>query len=284
MAQTFCGKTCTDCVHKEALNCPGCRVGPGRSIHGECDMAQCCRSRGHETCETCNIHVRCGKYIRREQAPLDRLKRMNAEQERIAETARATPQIARWMRILLWLVIPSEIGGLLTNQTISNLLPGFYIPGMILMFGSSIAYCAVLFVISKLEERYRKAGIFMLIGIVISAVANLAGDMQAVALLFGIPAIVISLMSAYQELHAHSDVMADVDRHISESWLTLWKFHLIVYGLLYGSVILMILSVLLGIVALIGGALGTLIVGVVKLILLNQSSKHAKIFTVMAQE
>jgi hypothetical protein len=48
MAETYCGKTCTSCIQKEALNCPGCKVGPGRQYSGECALAKCCRNKKHQ--------------------------------------------------------------------------------------------------------------------------------------------------------------------------------------------------------------------------------------------
>ena len=101
--------------------------------------------------------MRCDKYARREFAPEDRrrrLKRLNSEQERVGEVAEFTPMIARWMRILLWLVIPNMIGSLLTNNTIRQLLsPVLYVPGLILQLASNIGYCFVLFSMSQLVDR-----------------------------------------------------------------------------------------------------------------------------------
>lgn len=36
MAQNYCGNDCTVCERKEGLNCPGCKVGPGRTYGGDC--------------------------------------------------------------------------------------------------------------------------------------------------------------------------------------------------------------------------------------------------------
>ena len=51
--ETVCGKSCEACAWKEPLNCSGCREDMGRPFSGPCDIAACCREKGHQRCETC---------------------------------------------------------------------------------------------------------------------------------------------------------------------------------------------------------------------------------------
>ena len=91
MAETYCGKTCSECAMKEELNCPGCKLEPGRPITGDCALARCCREKGHNTCDTCNIHGNCNTYYIRHQMPQRRQKDRKLEQERQAAIARKAP-------------------------------------------------------------------------------------------------------------------------------------------------------------------------------------------------
>lgn len=285
MAETFCGKSCADCLTKKELNCPGCRFGPGRSISGECDLAQCCRSRGHETCGSCSFKVRCGKYMRKEKAPDDRLRRMNAEKERIAENARRAPTVARWMSVLFWLVIPSLIGSLFTSDTTQNWIPGFYIPALLLQYGSSIIYGVVLLMLSKLENGYRTAGILMLISPIVSILMLFIGSMDAAATLFifTIPMLIVQLIAIYLEFHAHADIMSDMDDNLSNLWLGLWKWTIGMYALTFGSLIVMVINPVLGVIAMLAGLVGTVGVGIIKEVLLFKSARAAKQYAIIMQ-
>ena len=289
MGETYCGKSCLDCVSKEALNCPGCRLGPGNAVQGDCDLAHCCRSRGNGSCYDCNFKIRCDKYAKRESAPDDRqrrLKRRNAEQDRVGEVAEFTPMIARLMRILLWLTIPNAIASVFTNATMRPILPIFYVPGVILQFASNIGYCFVLFAMSQLEDRYRKAGICVLIGIGISLLTSLTAGVPGVAFLYSVlllPSVILTFISAYQECIAHSEMMAEVDVYVSNKWVMLWKAYLIVYSLMYGSIILLILEPVLGLIAAVVGSIGIVIVSIAKLVLLHQSANQAEVYSVMAK-
>ena len=290
MGETYCGKSCLDCVSKEALNCPGCRLGPGKAGQNDCDLAQCCRTRGHSSCLDCNFKIRCDKYARREFAPEDRrrrLKRRNAEQDRVGEVAKFTPMIARWMRILLWLVVPSTIASVFTNDTMRQILPILYIPGTILQFASNLVYCFVLFAMSQLENRYRKAGICTLIGVGISLLNTLCAGVPGVASLYSVlllPSIILTFVTVYQECFAHSEMMAEVDIYVSNKWVMLWKAYLIGYLLVFGSIILLILNPVIGLIAMVVGAIGIVIASIAKLVLLHQSAKQAEVYTVMANK
>ena len=87
MAETYCGKTCSECRSKEELNCPGCKYGPGREIHGDCKLARCCRTKGHEVCDTCSHYTTCGTFRGRARIPEDRISSLKREADRKARLA-----------------------------------------------------------------------------------------------------------------------------------------------------------------------------------------------------
>ena len=79
MSETYCGKNCVECTQKDALNCPGCKTGPGRQFGGDCELAICVRSKGHETCETCGFKGNCGTLRGRDHIPDYRIRKIEAE-------------------------------------------------------------------------------------------------------------------------------------------------------------------------------------------------------------
>ncbi|MBQ8400958.1 MAG: hypothetical protein IJX14_03420 [Clostridia bacterium] len=45
--KNYCGKDCVSCAVREAENCLGCRH---IADFGECEIASCCKDKGHESC------------------------------------------------------------------------------------------------------------------------------------------------------------------------------------------------------------------------------------------
>lgn len=79
MNETTCGKNCLECTYKEALNCPGCKAGPGKTYGCTCELAKCCQDKGHETCQTCGHLPTCRTYQGRYRIPEYRQQRAQAE-------------------------------------------------------------------------------------------------------------------------------------------------------------------------------------------------------------
>ena len=102
MARTYCGKSCDECSYKEELSCPGCLAGPGKPFYAECDLAQCCQIKCHESCETCSIQPHCGKLRGKERIPEQRIRNRQAEAEHLASVRSRTPVLAKWLWLLLW--------------------------------------------------------------------------------------------------------------------------------------------------------------------------------------
>ena len=75
MEGTYCGKLCEECQYKEMLQCPGCKEGPGKAWNCECELAKCCRDKGHQNCTTCSYSTSCGKLRGRNNEPEQRLRK-----------------------------------------------------------------------------------------------------------------------------------------------------------------------------------------------------------------
>lgn len=54
MIQSRCGLLCAECTYKEPCNCKGCMEQDGKMFWGECPVASCCQSKGHEHCGQCD--------------------------------------------------------------------------------------------------------------------------------------------------------------------------------------------------------------------------------------
>ena len=100
MAETYCGKNCSECSKKEQLNCSGCKAGPGRQFGGDCELAKCIRSKGHESCDTCSFKGNCGTYRNRDSMPDYRIRKIEAEEMRKAAIAKRAPMLGKWLWII----------------------------------------------------------------------------------------------------------------------------------------------------------------------------------------
>ena len=82
MHETYCGKTCADCAEREQLNCPGCRMGPGRAGSGDCSISRCSVSKGHHACDFCDNKDVCRNRRSSVNAPKERLRKIQQELDR----------------------------------------------------------------------------------------------------------------------------------------------------------------------------------------------------------
>lgn len=276
MAETYCGKNCAECTRKESLICPGCKAGPGRQFGGDCELAKCVRDKGHETCETCIFKGNCGTLRNRDFIPDYRIKRLEAEERRKAAIARKAPVLGKWLWIIFWLIIPGTIGSLMANKTVVELIPALSIPGQLLNAITSVTYGAILLKLGSQDDSYRTAGICGLIAGLSSvgaAVINGAAEGATWILLFTIPAAIVALVGEYHEYMAHAAVLRDVDYALSENWETLWKWYIGLFAAMIGSIIVMLIIPILGAIAILAAAVGTVIVSIQKLVYLYRTAK-----------
>ena len=276
MAETYCGKSCEECTKKEQLNCSGCKTGPGRQFGGDCELAKCVRDKGHETCETCGFKGNCGTLRSRESMPDYRIRKIESEKMRMAAIAKRAPVLGKWLWIIFWLIIPSTIGSIMAHETTAKILPGLFMPGQIINAICSLTYGAILLKLGSEEDRYRTAGICALIAGASSALAamiNGGSEGATWILIFTIPAAIVAIVGEYNEYMAHSAVLSGVDNELSEKWEVLWKWYIGLFLGMLGCIIVMLIIPILGAIAILGCAIGTVVVSILKLVYLYRTAK-----------
>lgn len=172
-----------------------------------------------------------------------------------------------WLWILFWLIIPSTIGNLMTKTKSSS----WILAGSILVGLTSLAYCLILLRLSTVEKDYRKAGIFYLIIVGVSALSGLGGT--TLTAILALPLAIVSLLSQYFEMSSHAYVLTGVDINLSDAWTLLWKWTIGVYCGLLAGVILVVLIPILGLIVTLVALIGLLIVSIVKLVLLFRTAR-----------
>lgn len=276
MAETLCGKSCDECNKKEQLNCSGCKTGPGRQFGGDCEIAKCIRSKGHESCDTCSFKANCGTLRSRESMPDYRIRKIEAEEMRKAVIAKRAPILGKWLWIIFWLIIPSSIGSFMSHETIAKIMPGLLLPGQIINAICSLTYGAILIKLGSEEDRYRTAGICALIAGASSTAAAIVNGVSEGAtwiLIFTLPAAIIALFGEYNEYMAHSIVLTGVDNDLAESWELLWKWYIGLFLGMFGCILAMLIAPILGAIAIFGCAIGIVVVSIKKLVYLYRTAK-----------
>lgn len=264
MAQTYCGKDCGSCQWKEQLACEGCKEGPGQPVFGDCELASCCRSGRHDTCDTCMDRGFCRLLEGKTSIPERRLKKRERDAEQHRRMVAKAPKLVRYLSVLFWLVVPVNVASLL--ELAGRALPVLGMVGEVLGFACELLYGIVLLLLAFAEPRYRTAGI---LAFAVQAVRllGLIPD-ESVQTILLLPQIGLTPVCQYYELTAHSVLLTGVENDLAGKFQTLWKWYVGSYGAVFGGTILMLLIPGLGLLVLLAAMVAILVVGIVKLVYL----------------
>ena len=279
MSETYCGKSCAECLQKEQLACPGCMNGPGKRF-GDCDLAKCCQDKHHETCETCMSKNQCGLLRGKERMPERRMKRLEEEKQQRQAAARRAPILGRWLTVLFWLLIPSLLASVLQMDALSAAVPGLKTPGLLLQLAVFLGQALILLRLSQVDESYRTAFWCYLIGGGVGVVLDLitGGNAGQWTVVLTVPAGIVSIVGKYHEFTAHSNALYRIDDCLAWDWLGLRKWYVMCYAVVVGAVVLAIISPILGILAIIAGGIGMVVVGISELYLLYQTAARFRAY------
>jgi len=277
MTQTYCGKNCGACVEKESISCPGCKEGPGRPIYGDCELARCCREKGHEKCVTCSF---CGDCLTmRGRYDIPRYRRERQESERLQKENRRNRamELEKWARILFWLFIPSVVAGVMASEQLGGQIPGVATIGDILNLVITMLYGIILIKMSSQHPRYRTAGICTLVGLAVGQVGVLlgaaAGNATGINLLFTLPAAIVALVGDYQEYMTHSDVRQGIDDILADQWRKFWKWYMIAMMSPFCCALLLMIIPGIALIALLIAALALPVLEVIKIVYLYRTAE-----------
>lgn len=284
MAQNYCGKNCDNCAEKDLLGCPGCKVGPGNMIGTECELARCCISKGQEECTACEFCGDCYTLERKDQFLQQRLAAAEKERSRDKMLSQNAPALARWLNVAFWLIIPSFLASILSNESFfgsDSIIPAF---GQLLNSTCTIIYSLVLLRIGFIEKRYKFAALCVLVGALISSVTNYMFSGKEVpmwAMAISIPTTVLSFVGEYFTFTGHSAVLTDVNNVMATKWSTLWKWYLGSCVAHYAGVLLTFAIPALGVMLIKAGDIGTIITRLLNLLYLQKTVKYFRTHSVL---
>lgn len=202
--------------------------------------------------------------------------------ERLAKDA---PILGKWLWLLFWLIVPNAVVALITTDAVAAQYPDLYFIGQILSAVLSAAYGFILLQMTQQDFQYKTAGILCLVASAVGAVIFLVSgtsEPPAWTLVISIPAAVISLVGEYYEFMAHSAVVNDIDRELALKWEQLWKWNIKCYAALIASIVLMTILPIIGLIALLIGAIGLAVVSITKLVYVYRTAKRFREYSAAA--
>lgn len=247
MADTYCGKDCMSCDSREKLNCPGCKRGPGRTIWGDCALAKCCCDKGHETCETCGHNAGCFTYRDRDAAPFRRMMKAEQNAQQAAKLNQRAQLMGKWLKYMFRFSICGLIFNLLTMDFLKEAMPALGVIGVCGDFAASVLMGYCLLQLQGLSDRYRVAGLGVIGLTIFNGVYELMQsniNMRGIAIVFGVIGVGFGIVYKYNEIHAHSEMLVGIHDELSQKWLKLWKWIVVLYASVFGSIVLISLPVL----------------------------------------
>ena len=283
MADTYCGKECEACTHRESLHCPGCKAGPGRIGADDCELAACCRGKDHETCESCIFKGNCATRMNRNAIPLNRQNRQTLEAERNAAIARCAPLMGTYVWYIFWLLVPNILGALLRSFGDGTVL---YWLGTAAQLLCAVANGVMLMKLTPLSPLFRAAGLCTLISYVGNTLVNTltSNSTLLLRLLLLIVLLVVSLVGEYKTYYGFADVLDKCDALRAEKWRKLWYWQLGSLGALAVSIVFLLLFLFsvptLGLILLLAAAVFSVVVGIMKYVYLYQTAKFFREFQV----
>ncbi len=253
MIKTYCGKSCEQCAEKMLGDCQGCTEGTENKKCEECAVAACSKERQHDSCMKCGERQSCVTYH--------------------SVMTKHAPMLGRWLTVLFWLIIPSIVASVMTSDSMVSLLPSIEIPGAILSIACALAYGLILLGLSSANEKYKISGILYLVSQAVAIFVLIVGGDATWAVFVSLAVTVIELLSEYNEIMAHSDVLEDIDDDLAVKWYKLWNLNMIMVCALVVGTILIFISAGLGAIVVLIASILAVVIEVLKLVYLYNTAK-----------
>ena len=148
------------------------------------------------------------------------------------------------------------------------------IVGLFLSDIAMLVYGGVLIAMGKAYSSYKTAGLCLLGATVLNIVSGLISEDGSSIL--SLPAAVLSLAAIYIEIQCHAEVLVGIDDEQSTKWLKLWKYMVIAYAVLIGSIILVLILLPVGTIVALCAAIALIITSIMKIVYLYRMDNTIK--------
>lgn len=190
--------------------------------------------------------------------------------------------LSKMMFILFILFIPNLVSSTLTKFEVAPIIS---LVGSILGLGVSVVTIVVFVLMSKYEKSYLYSLIALAANVVFGALGAFVPAMKgSIGLLILISLLdsAAAILTAYFEFKGHELVTATVDPYLAEKWSKLFKWDVICVASVFVGTIFVatLILAILGLIVVVGAAIGAVVLGILKIIYLYESSQALKLFTV----
>ena len=234
MRANACGKDCAACGEYLAEKCTGC----GEETTALCAIARCAEKKCFDKCTECWKNDDCKKLLQRDNMPASRREDLRYAAQRRVWAQENAKLMRLWLTVLGVLAVPRGFA-LLLSLPVEALLPGgvqmspqLSAPQTKLLLAvCHVLYGVVLLLLSRPQEKYRMAGLCILLsGAVVAVQPYLDGGLTlALSVLY----LLLCFVGEYYECAAHADTALGIDRALTENWSRIWKWVVV------GQVVLM---------------------------------------------
>ena len=234
MRVNACGKDCAACGEYLAEKCTGC----GEETTVLCAIARCAEKKCFDKCTECWKNDGCKKLLQRDNMPASRREDLRYAAQRRVWAQENAKLLRLWLTVLGVLAVPRGFA-LLLSLPVEALLPGgvqmspqLSAPQTKLLLAvCHVLYGVVLLLLSRPQEKYRMAGLCILLsGAVVAVQPYLDGGLTlALSVLY----LLLCFVGEYYECAAHADTALGIDRALTENWSRIWKWVVV------GQVVLM---------------------------------------------
>lgn len=253
MVDTYCGKTCGQCIKKQNDECAGCITDKEGGKSESCEVASCCKDSHHNSCYKCGSREVCVTY-HREKTPYAGF-------------------LGKWISILFLISIASVITSFFTLDLIGTKITKI---ASITEVAINVVYVMILVVLAKVNYSYKLAAIMGIVVQGLNITAIVRGEKSTWGIILSVIALLIGLVGEYNELDAHTNVLYDVNNELAGKWHTLWNITICAYlALMVGFLSLFVIPGF-GADFLLLGAIGLIVRGILKLVYLYNTSKGFK--------
>lgn len=214
MAESYCLKPCLECG-----GCSGCRAG---GYGTRCEIARCCKEKGHKSCESCTRQTGCSVRLGRVRMP----ERLFEEDHRAAENRRIIRNraeiLAKWVGLIFWSVIAmneSDLLGLLA-WFVPILGTVFTVVSAGLLLVSAYGY----FRLREVDERFGLVALYSVVSLVRVLLFGSLPENNALVLLVNLAFGAFGLFITNRKCMAFRDNLAGISGEQADKWEDQWKY------------------------------------------------------------
>ncbi len=189
----------------------------------------------------------------------------------------------KWFWILFWFLIVFNVLTFFVDGTLFDIFKELSFLVLAVSAVNQVGYALILMKMSEFHENYKKASKYLLIAAIVYLMAQLLlnyGDLAEFSTMFSLITAIIGFFAQKQELLSHEDVLLEYDLELSKRWGALWKWTLRMIMLIVATLVVMLLLPLVGLLMLLGYAVGMFVIGVLKIVTLYKTAMFFKKYTV----